>query len=90
MDQKYASTEIEPLPTKQNELLLTVTSINQLQDLHPFFKTLSLCSNRHRSECNGSVPNDLLSDKPVDKKMQVVLEKLDKVVEADFLDKIPR
>lgn len=89
MDMKFTDTQIETLPTKQNELLLTINSINQLKDLHGFFKTLSLCSNRHRTECSGSVQSDhILQDKQIDKKMITILEKLDKVIDMDFLDKI--
>lgn len=90
MDQKFTDTQIETLPTKQNELLLTVNSISQLKDLHGFFKTLSLCSNRHRTECSGSVTNEPLHDRQIDKKMTGILDKLDKVIESDFLDKISR
>lgn len=91
MDQKFTDTQIETLPTKQNELLLTVNSINQLKDLHGFFKTLSLCSNRHRTECSGSIQSDhLLQDRQIDKKMSAILEKVDKVVDMDFLEKIVR
>lgn len=91
MDQKFTDTQIETLPTKQNELLLTMNSINQLKDLHGFFKTLSLCSNRHRTECTGAVSSDYnLHEKQVDKKLNVILERIDKVIEMDFLDKIPR
>lgn len=91
MDQKFTDTQIETLPTKQNELLLTISTIGQLKDLHGFFKTLSLCSNRHRTECSGSVTNDqLLHDRQIDKKMTGILERLDKVIESDFLDKISR
>lgn len=91
MDQKFTDTQIETLPTKQNELLLTVNGISQLKDLHGFFKTLSLCSNRHRTECSGNVPNEqVLNDRQTDKKMASVLDKLDKVIEMDFLDKIGR
>lgn len=89
MDQKFTDTQIETLPTKQNELLLTVNSIIQLKDLHGFFKTLSLCSNRHRTECSGSLHSDhILQDKQMDKKMVEILAKVDKVVETDFLDKL--
>ncbi|XP_017772866.1 PREDICTED: protein dopey-1 homolog isoform X2 [Nicrophorus vespilloides] len=91
MDQRYSETQIETLPTKQNELLLTMNSIEHLKDLHGFFKTLSLCSNRHRTECNGSVSNDFFTpDKPTDRKTLAILEKLDRIVEMDFLDKITR
>lgn len=91
MDQKFSDTQIETLPTKQNELLLTMNGISQLKDLHGFFKTLSLCSNRHRTECSGSVSNDYnLHDKQTDKKLNIILEKIDKVIEMDFLDKINR
>lgn len=92
MDTKFTDTQIETLPTKQNELLLTVNSITQLKDLHGFFKTLSLCSNRHRTDCNGFGPVQSAGDQLVhcDKKLTSVLEKVDKVIEMDFLDKIPR
>lgn len=91
MDKKYTDTQIETLPTKQNELLLTFNQITQLRDLHSFFKTLSLCSNRHRSDCTGSISVDHNhSNRPTDKKLTAVLEKLDKIIETDFLDKIPR
>lgn len=91
MDQKFTDTQIETLPTKQNELLLTINTINQLKDIHGFFKTLSLCSNRHRTECTGSVQSDhLLQDRQVDKKMSAILEKVDKIVDMDFLEKIMR
>lgn len=91
MDQKFADTQIETLPTKTNELLLTANSVSQLNDLHGFFKTLSLCSNRHRTECNGSTSGEQVAlDRQTDKKMSVLLEKIDKIIEADFLDKIPR
>lgn len=91
MDQKFVDRQIETLPTKQNELLLTTNHITQLKDLHSFFKTLSLCSNRHRTDCNGTVPNDHShNDRQTDKQLTVVLEKLDKVIESDFLDKIQK
>lgn len=91
MDKKYTDTQIETLPTKQNELLLTINHIEQLRDLHSFIKTLSLCSNRHRTDCNGSVPSDHgHPDRQTDKELTAVLEKLDKVIELDFLDKIQR
>lgn len=89
MDQKYSDNLIETLPTKSNELLLIVNSISQLKDLHGFFKTLSLCSNRHRSECNGSTAGDhVVNDRQTDKKLSILLEKIDKVVENDFLEDI--
>lgn len=89
MDQKFSETLIETLPTKTNELLLTVNTITQLKDLHGFFKTLSLCSNRHRSECNGSTAGDhIVIDRQTDKKLTLLLEKIDKVVENDFLEDI--
>ncbi|KAF5280713.1 hypothetical protein FQR65_LT15003 [Abscondita terminalis] len=91
MDQRFVDTQIETLPSKQNELLLNMSNINHLKDLHCFFKTLSLCSNRHRTECNAAVSNDYnLHDKQTDKKLNVLLEKIDKVIEMDFLDKIQR
>lgn len=31
-----------------------------------------------------------LAERQTDKKLDVILEKIDKVVETDFLDKIPR
>lgn len=85
MDQKFTDTQIETLPTKQNELLLTSNTITQLKDLHGFFKTLSLCSNRHRTDCGSSGENVT-----EDKKLLQLLEKVDKIIEMDFLDKIPR
>lgn len=92
MDQKFADVPIETLPTRQNELLLTASQIGQLSDLHGFFKTLSLCSNRHRTECNGTMHGDhtltLTHDRWVDKKLNGILERLDRVIETDFLDKI--
>lgn len=91
MDQRFTDTQIETLPTKQSELLLNVSNINHLKDLHCFFKTLSLCSNRHRTECNATVSNDYnLHDKQTDKKLNILLEKIDKVIEMDFLDKLQR
>lgn len=91
MDQNFVDKQIETLPTKQNELLLTTNNIIHLKDLHSFFKTLSLCSNRHRTDCNGSVPNDHTHpDRHTDKQLTAVLDKLDKVIEMDFLDKIQR
>lgn len=91
MDQKFSDTPIETLPTKPNELLLNVNSITQLKDLHGFFKTLSLCSNRHRSECNGSTTGEyVVHDRQTDKKMSILLDKIDKVIENDFLEKISR
>ncbi|XP_050312498.1 protein dopey-1 homolog [Anthonomus grandis grandis] len=93
MDRKFAQAEsqIDILPMKRNELLLTMNSIGQLKDLHSFFKTLSSCSNRHRTECTRSVASDnLFADRQSDKKLDLILEKIDKVVEADFLDKIAR
>ncbi|KAL1518230.1 hypothetical protein ABEB36_001886 [Hypothenemus hampei] len=92
MDRKFArDTQIDILPMKRNELLLNVNSITQLKDLHSFFKTLSSCSNRHRSECTKSMVSDnLFADRQNDKKLDMILEKIDKVVEADFLDKILR
>ncbi|XP_063920808.1 protein dopey-1 homolog isoform X2 [Zophobas morio] len=91
MDTKFTDTQIETLPMKRNELLLTMNSINQLKDLHSFFKTLSLCSNRHRTECSKVSGSDhSLNDRQSDKKLNMILEKIDKVIEMDFLDKIPR
>lgn len=91
MDKKFTDTQIETLPMKRNELLLTMNSINQLKDLHSFFKTLSLCSNRHRTECSKIAASDhSLNDRQSDKKLSMILEKIDKVIEMDFLDKIPR
>jgi hypothetical protein len=91
MDKKFTDTQIETLPMKRNELLLTMNSINQLKDLHSFFKTLSLCSNRHRTECSKITTSDhSLNDRQSDKKLNMILEKIDKIVEMDFLDKIPK
>lgn len=91
MDKKYPDAQIDILPMKRNELLLTMNSISQLKDLHGFFKTLSSCSNRHRTECSKFVNNDqVYSEKQSDKKLDSVLEKIDKAVEMDFLDRIPR
>lgn len=91
MDKKYADTQIDILPMKRNELLLTMNSITQLRDLHGFFKTLSSCSNRHRTECSRFANSDhVYSEKQSDKKLDSVLEKIDKAVEMDFLDRIPR
>ncbi|CAH0546183.1 unnamed protein product [Brassicogethes aeneus] len=91
MEKRYVDTPIETLTMKRNELLLKMNSISQLKDLHGFFKTLSLCSNRHRTECSRAVTNDyLLLDRQSDKKMDLILEKIDKVIEEDFLDRIPR
>ncbi|CAG9763113.1 unnamed protein product [Ceutorhynchus assimilis] len=91
MDRKFSDTQIDILPMKRNELLLTVNVITQLKDLHSFFKTLSSCSNRHRTECTKSVASDnLFADRQSDKKLDMILDKIDKVVEGDFLDKIPR
>lgn len=91
MDRKFTDTQIDVLPMKRNELLLTMNSITQLKDLHSFFKTLSSCSNRHRTECSKSIASDnLFTDRQSDKKLDMILEKIDKVVEGDFLDKIPR
>ncbi|XP_045463500.1 protein dopey-1 homolog isoform X2 [Harmonia axyridis] len=89
MDKKYNATD--QLAMRRNELLLTMNSISQLQDLHGFFKTLSLCSDRHRTDCVRTYSSDTpLADRQTDKKLDVILEKIDKVVETDFLDKIPR
>ncbi|KAL3284354.1 hypothetical protein HHI36_018518 [Cryptolaemus montrouzieri] len=91
MDKKYTETSTEPLPMKRNELLLTMNSITQLKDLHGFFKTLSLCSDRHRTDCIRAYSSDTpLTERQTDKKLDIILEKIDKVVESDFLDKIPR
>ncbi|XP_025836860.1 protein dopey-1 homolog isoform X2 [Agrilus planipennis] len=91
MDQRFADTQIETLPTKPNELLLTANAVTQLKDLHSFFKTLSLCSNRHRTECNAIIHGDQpFQDRQVDKKVGAIMEKIDRVIENDFLDKIPR
>lgn len=92
MDLKYSGTHIETLPTKQNELLVTASSISHLSDLHSFFKTLSLCSNRHRTDCSGSLVADhgLQADRQTDSRMSGILEKIDRVIEMDFLDRIPR
>lgn len=91
MDRRFADTQIDVLPMKRNELLLTMNAIGQLKDLHSFFKTLSSCSDRHRTECTRSVASDnLFTDRQSDKKLDMILEKIDKVVESDFLDKIPR
>lgn len=91
MDRKFTDTQIDILPMKRNELLLTMNTITQLKDLHSFFKTLSSCSNRHRTEYTKSVASDsLFTDRQSDKKLDMILEKIDKIVESDFLDKIPR
>ena len=91
MDKKFNDSRIETLSTKQNELLLVMNTITQLSDLHSFFKTLSLCANRHRTDCDNSVAHDyMLFNKITDKKLVAILEKIDKVIEMDFLDKIPR
>ncbi|KAF7267207.1 protein DOP1 homolog [Rhynchophorus ferrugineus] len=91
MDRKFADTQIDILPMKRNELLLTMNSINQLKDLHSFFKTLSSCSNRHRTECSRTIATDnIFTDRQSDKKLDMILEKIDKIIESDFLDKIPR
>nr|XP_022916081.1 protein dopey-1 homolog isoform X1 [Onthophagus taurus] len=90
MDEKFKDLPIETMPTKQNELLLTVNNITQLKELHPFFKTLSLCSNRHRTDCNGIICMEQWTNKTEHKKMQSILEKIDRIIENDFLDKIPR
>lgn len=91
MDRRYAETPIETLPMKSNELLLTMNNITQLRELHSFFKTLSLCSNRHRTECFRTISNDYnFNERQIDKKLELVLEKIDKVIEMDFLDRIPR
>ncbi|KAJ8938330.1 hypothetical protein NQ318_007043 [Aromia moschata] len=91
MDKKYPDTHIDILPMKRNELLLTMNTITQLKDLHGFFKTLSSCSNRHRTECGRSISHDhTFADRQSDKKLDMILEKIDKVIEMDFLDRIPR
>lgn len=90
MDKKH-DVQIDILPMKRNELLLTMNSISQLKDLHGFFKTLSSCSSRHRTECSKFGNSDhLYSEKQSDKKLDFVMEKIDKAVEMDFLDRIPR
>ena len=77
MDGKFADTQIDILPMKRNELLLTANVITQLKDLHGFFKTLSSCSNRHRSECSKSVASDnLFTERQSDKKLNMILEKI--------------
>ncbi|XP_074025764.1 protein DOP1 homolog isoform X2 [Leptinotarsa decemlineata] len=91
MDRKYPDTHIDILPMKRNELLLTTNSITQLKDLHSFFKTLSSCSDRHRTECSRLTPTDYVySEKQQDKQMDTILEKVDRVIEMDFLERIPR
>lgn len=91
MEKRFTDTPIETLPLKRNELLLKMNTITQLKDLHGFFKTLSLCSNRHRTECSRVISNDYtLSDRQSDRKLDLILEKIDKVIEEDFLDRIPR
>lgn len=100
LDRRYASTSDEDTPTqtcwpmKRDELLLTLNQIGQLRDLHGFFKTLSLASNRHRSsECVKMKPGDYLTSdvhQQSDKKLTAILEKIDRVIEMDFLDKIQR
>ncbi|KAG5900653.1 hypothetical protein JTB14_005924 [Gonioctena quinquepunctata] len=91
MDKKYPEAHIDILPMKRNELLLTTNSITQLKDLHSFFRTLSSCSDRHRTECSRMTSSDYVySEKQHDKEMDVILEKVDKVIEMDFLDRIPR
>ncbi|XP_066256222.1 protein dopey-1 homolog isoform X2 [Euwallacea similis] len=91
MDEKFADAQIDVLPMKRNELLLTMNGISKLRDLHSFFKTLSSCSDRHRSECTKSMTSDnLFTDRQSDKQLDMILEKIDKVVEGDFLDRIPR
>lgn len=93
MDKKFPDNQIETLPTKQNELLLNFNQITRLRDLHSFFKTLSLCSIRHRTDCcNISTSHGGHADRQQthDKKLTALLEKLDKQIEIDFLDKISR
>ncbi|CAG9833682.1 unnamed protein product [Diabrotica balteata] len=92
MDKKYPETHIDYLPMNRNELLLTMNSITQLKDLHGFFKTLRTCSDRHRTDCSKFSATDHLynSERQHDKHLESVLEKIDKVVEMDFLDRIPR
>ncbi|XP_072393465.1 protein DOP1 homolog isoform X2 [Diabrotica undecimpunctata] len=92
MDKKYPETHIDYLPMNRNELLLTMNSITQLKDLHGFFKTLRTCSDRHRTDCSKFSATDHLynSERQHDKHLESALEKIDKVVEMDFLDRIPR
>ncbi|KAK9882131.1 hypothetical protein WA026_018972 [Henosepilachna vigintioctopunctata] len=91
MDRKYADDPTEPLPMRRNELLLSMNTISRLKDLHAFFKTLSVSSDRHRTDCARAYSSDTaLTERQTDKKLDVILEKVDKVVESDFLDKIPR
>ncbi|XP_056647831.1 protein dopey-1 homolog [Diorhabda sublineata] len=92
MDKKYPDTHKDYLPMNRNELLLTMNNITQLKDLHGFFKTLSTCSNRHRTDCSKHASSDHMynSERQHDKHLESVLEKIDKVIETDFLDRIPR
>ncbi|CAG9824126.1 unnamed protein product [Phaedon cochleariae] len=90
MDKKFPDTQIDALPMKRNELLLTTNTIAQLKDLHGFFRTLSACSDRHRSECSRFTPENAYSERQPDRQTDAILEKIDKVVETDFLDRIPR
>ncbi|CAG9856404.1 unnamed protein product [Phyllotreta striolata] len=93
MNKKYPDNHIDVLPMNRNELLLTANNITQLRDLHGFFKTLSSCSDRHRTDCGKFVTGDYLfnnAERQQDKQLDAVLEKIDKIVEMDFLDKIPR
>lgn len=91
MDKKFPDTQIDIMPMKRNELLLTMNNITQLKDLHSFFKTLSSCSNRHRTECSRSIPSEhAFTERQSDRKLDMILEKIDKVIEMDFLDRIPR
>lgn len=90
MDDKFSDTQIETLPIKYNELLLSMNTITQLKDLHSFFKTLTFSSNRYRIDSTRSTTNDHIINKISDKKTLSVMEKIDKVIELDFLDKIPR
>nr|CAI5827121.1 unnamed protein product [Callosobruchus analis] len=89
MDKRYPDGQIDVLPMKRNELLLVTNSISQLKDLHSFFKTLSTCSNRHRTECGRSMSGEYgFNERTPDKALDIVLEKIDKVIEMDFLDRI--
>ncbi|GJQ78977.1 hypothetical protein Trydic_g139 [Trypoxylus dichotomus] len=91
MDDKYSNAQIETLPTKHSELLLTMNSVTTLKDLHPFFKTLTLSSNRYRADCvrsSGSSSADYVINSIGDKKASAVLEKIDKTWRGTICDRV--
>uniref|UniRef100_A0A6M2E1Y7 Putative secreted protein n=1 Tax=Xenopsylla cheopis TaxID=163159 RepID=A0A6M2E1Y7_XENCH len=71
---------VEPVATRQGELLLTAQSIKSLKDLHQFFKTLSYSWSSHMN---------IDQDTSHDRKDDALLDRIESVLEDDFIDKMP-